>query len=53
MQNILDDLTELLKKDDRFASEGKLLKNKVVEAALKPDEDLLRLLFCGFDESHA
>jgi len=44
MQNILDDLTELLKKDDRFASEGKLLKNKVVEAALKPDEDLLRLL---------
>lgn len=44
MQNLLNDLTELLKRDERFVSEGKLLKNKVVEAALKPDEKLLKLL---------
>ncbi len=44
MQNLFKELTELLKKDDRFVSEGKLLKNKVVEAALKPDDKLLKLL---------
>lgn len=44
MQNLLDDLTKLLQKDDRFHSEGKLLKNKVVEAGLQLDPILLILL---------
>lgn len=44
MQNLLRDLTELLSKDDRLVSEGKLLKNKVIELALKMDSDLIKLL---------
>lgn len=44
MQNLLKDLTELLSKDDRLVSEGKLLKNKVIELALKMDADLIRHL---------
>jgi adenine-specific DNA-methyltransferase len=44
MQNLLDDLIQLLQKDDRFTAEGKLLKNKVVEAALQLDPALLKLL---------
>jgi len=44
MQNMLRDLTELLSKDDRLVSEGKLLKNKVIELALKMDSDLIKLL---------
>jgi len=44
MQNLLDELTQLLQKDDRFTVEGQLLKNKVIEAALKLDPDLLKLL---------
>jgi len=44
MQNLLDELTQLLQKDDRFTAEGKLLKNKVIEAALQLDPALLKLL---------
>lgn len=44
MQNLLEDLTALLSQDDRLVSEGKLLKNKVIELALKTDPDLIRLL---------
>ena len=44
MQNLLKNLTELLSKDERVFSEGKLLKNKIIELALKMDADLIRLL---------
>lgn len=44
MQNLLDDLTELLARDQRFVSDGKMLKNKVIESALNLDADLLELL---------
>jgi adenine-specific DNA-methyltransferase len=44
MQNLLSDLTTLLKKDERFVAEGKLLKNPVIEAALQLDPALLKLL---------
>ena len=44
MQNLLDDLTRLLEKDERLVSERKLLKNKVVELALALDPSLLKLL---------
>ena len=45
MQNLLNDLAELLKKDSRFVDgKGVLLKNLVIEAALQPDADLLKLL---------
>src|SRR4030067_3509633 len=44
MQNLLKNLTELLSKDDRLFSEGKLLKNKIVELALKIDADLIKHL---------
>ncbi len=33
MQNLLIELTRLLEQDDRLVSEGKLLKNKIVELA--------------------
>ncbi len=44
MQNLLNDLTELLSKDDRLVAEGKLLKNKIIEIALAMDADLIKLL---------
>src|SRR3990172_1173086 len=44
MQNLLRDLTRLLEQDDRLVSEGKLLKNKIVELALALDPSLIRLL---------
>ncbi len=44
MQNLLSDLTQLLKKDERFVSEGRLLKNPIIEAALQLDPALLKLL---------
>lgn len=44
MQNLLNDLIQLLSQDDRFVSEGKLLKNKIVESALALDPELIRLL---------
>jgi len=45
MQNLLEDLKKLLKNDKRLIdSEGELLKNKVIELALKLDKDLIKLL---------
>src|SRR5665213_933241 len=44
MQNLLNDLTQLLEQDERLVSDGKVLKNKVVELALALDAGLLKLL---------
>ena len=44
MQNLLEELTNLLTGDDRLVSEGKLLKNKVVELVLALDPKLLKVL---------
>ncbi len=44
MQNLLNELKELLKKDERLMVEDELLKNKVIELALKLDGNLIRLL---------
>lgn len=44
MPNLLDNLKELLQRDERLVSEGELLKNKVIELAIKLDKDLLELL---------
>lgn len=44
MLNLLDNLKELLQKDERLVSEGELLKNKIIELAIKLDKDLLELL---------
>lgn len=42
MQNLLKELIKLLSEDDRLVSEGKLLKNKVIELALNMDAGLIR-----------
>ncbi|MDP3697339.1 MAG: site-specific DNA-methyltransferase [Candidatus Taylorbacteria bacterium] len=44
MQNLYNDLAKLLEKDDRVFAEGKILKNKVTELALKLDGNLLKIL---------
>lgn len=44
MQNLLNDLRQLLKQDDRLMVEDEFLKNKIIELALKLDENLIRLL---------
>lgn len=44
MQNILDELTECLKEDERLVVDGRLAKNKIVELALALDESLIKLL---------
>ena len=44
MQNLYNDLIKLLSKDKRFAVDGVLLKNKIIESALKLDSKLLKLL---------
>lgn len=44
MQNLLDDLNNLLYRDERLAANGNLLKNKIIELALQPDSQLLQLL---------
>jgi len=44
MQNLLEELSSLLKQDNRFFSEGRLLKNKVIELSLQLDAQLLKLL---------
>ena len=41
---LLEELKLLLEKDGRLVSEGKLLKNRIVELALKLDKDLVKLL---------
>ena len=42
--NLLERLAKLLTAEERFTSEGKLLKNKVIESALKLDLQLIKLL---------
>ena len=44
MENLLDNLKNLLQKDERLISEGELLKNKIIELAIKLDKDLIELL---------
>jgi adenine-specific DNA-methyltransferase len=44
MQNLLDNLKNLLQKDERLVSEGEFLKNKIIELAIKLDKDLIELL---------
>ena len=45
MQNLLKELEIILKEEKEFVSDdGKLLKNSVIEAGLRPDSSLLRLL---------
>jgi adenine-specific DNA-methyltransferase len=44
MQNLLEELIKLLSEDERLVSEGKLLKNKVIELALNMDAGLIQLL---------
>lgn len=44
MQNLMNDLTKLFQKDERIFADGKLLKNKLTELALKLDQPLLDLL---------
>jgi adenine-specific DNA-methyltransferase len=45
MENLLENLKTLLQKDNRLVdSTGNLLKNKIIELALKLDKDLIKLL---------
>lgn len=44
MQNLLNDLAELLKTDERLVTEGQLVKNKIIELALQTDANLLKIL---------
>ena len=44
MQNLMNDLTKLFQKDERIFADGKLLKNKLTELALKHDQPLIELL---------
>jgi adenine-specific DNA-methyltransferase len=42
--NLFDNLKNLFQKDERLVSKGELLKNKIIELALKLDKDLIKLL---------
>ncbi|MFN3551098.1 MAG: site-specific DNA-methyltransferase [Endomicrobiia bacterium] len=44
MKNLLENFKNLLQKDGRLVSEGELLKNKIIELAIKLDKDLIGLL---------
>lgn len=44
MQNLLNELKDILKQDERLVVNGKLLKNKIIELGLQLDPSLLRLL---------
>jgi len=44
MKNLLDNLKNLLQKDERLVSKGELLKNKIIELAIKLDKELIKLL---------
>ncbi len=41
---LIENIKELLKSDERLVSNGQLLKNLIVELALKLDKDLIKLL---------
>lgn len=50
MVGFFEKLLTLLKRDERFAAlDGKILRNAVYEAAMKPDAELLRLLMSDED----
>jgi len=44
MQNLLNDLKDVLKGDERLIKDGKLFKNKIIELALQVDKELVKLL---------
>lgn len=44
MQNLLDELKEALKSDERLVIDGQLAKNKIMELALAIDEGIITLL---------
>lgn len=44
MQNLLHELATILEKEEKYISEGKLLKNVIIEDALKLESSLLKLL---------
>jgi adenine-specific DNA-methyltransferase len=44
MQNLYEDLVAVMAKDDRLVADGHVMKNKVVELALRLDAGLLRLV---------
>lgn len=44
MANLLDNLQSLLQKDEKLVSKDELLKNKIIELALKLDKGLIKLL---------
>jgi adenine-specific DNA-methyltransferase len=44
MESLLDNLKNILQKDERLVSKGELLKNKVIELSIKLDKDLIKLL---------
>jgi len=44
MENLMNNLKMLLRKDERLVTKGELLKNKIIELALKIDKDLIKLL---------
>jgi len=45
--NLLDELKTLLGKDKRFIADGQLLKNAIVEHALKLDKDVIKGLLAN------
>ncbi len=47
MQNLINDLMNALKNDERLIIDGKLVKNKIVELALSMDEGLIKLLLAN------
>jgi len=44
MQNLLEELKELLTAEPKYLSDGNLLKNKIIEDALKIEPSLIKLL---------
>ncbi len=44
VQLLRDELKEALAQDEQLVIDGRLVRNKIVELALKPDGDLLELL---------
>ncbi len=44
MKNLLDELVKILSEDSRLVSEGKLMKNKIVELAMNLDSSVIRHL---------
>ena len=47
MQNLFNDLAEVLQAEQAFISDGAILKNAVIEAALNMEPRLLELLMEG------